>query len=182
MTKRCQLDAWVQLNKKILSMNLMKVCETAYTKVKKDHLLEWKIILWRIQVCKINSDGRPQQEIKEPRKLTQILNHCVVGTYAYIILCFNNNELDETMYEYHKESLSGYTYIYNGVNEVCSQIINTLNLQLPFWEGLYEQTLLPYALFNLPWLIFFITLAYEIILQKFIEVIPQKKKVIRQFF
>ena len=25
-------------------MNLMKVCETAYTKVKKDHLLEWKIM------------------------------------------------------------------------------------------------------------------------------------------
>ena len=100
----------------------------------------------------------------------------MVGTYAYIILCFNNNELDETMYEYHKESLSGYTYIYNGVNEVCSQIISSLNLQLPFWEGLYEQTLLPYALFNLPWLIFFITLAYEIISQKFIEVILQKKK------
>lgn len=52
----------------------------------------------------------------------------MVGTYAYIILCFNNNELDETMYEYHKESLSGYTHIYNGVNEVCSQIISSLNL------------------------------------------------------
>lgn len=64
LTKRCWLDAWVKLNKKILSTNLMKVCETTYTKVKKDHLLEWKIILWRIQVCKINSDGRPQQEIK----------------------------------------------------------------------------------------------------------------------
>ena len=68
------------------------------------------------------------------------------------------------------------------MKKVCSQIISSLNLQLPFWEGLYEQTLLPYALFNLPWLIFFITLAYEIISQKFIEVIPHKKKIYQTIF